>query len=72
MSRVVYAPWTDEQVAALERRQDNDMLHEYTCNCGHQLIPSTNGWWCEECPYTQNWCHKSDAEYPKNEPKEEG
>lgn len=61
----ITAPWTEEQVKALEARQDMEMLHEYTCECGHQLIPSKDGWFCEECPYTQNWCHALDVKMPK-------
>lgn len=71
---IVRAPWTDEQVAALELRQDNEMLHEYTCECGHQLIPSNKGWWCEECPYTQDWAHAYDLIPPNvtGEPRRGG
>lgn len=28
---LIYAPWTDEQVAALNRWQDCDWVHPFTC-----------------------------------------
>jgi hypothetical protein len=59
------APWTTEQVEILERRQENDTTHPYTCVCGHSLLPSKKGWYCEECPHTQNWCFASEFEEPK-------
>lgn len=55
------APWTDEEVIALTLRQQNPTMHEYTCECGKILIPTTNGWICSECDYTQDWCHAFDT-----------
>jgi hypothetical protein len=66
VGQTIRAPWSDEQVKALEARQDMEMLHTYTCECGHQLIPSKDGWYCEECTYTQNWCHASDLSMPND------
>ena len=31
-------------------------MHPYTCTCGMDLIPTTNGWICDKCEYTQDWC----------------
>lgn len=56
-----FAPWTDEQVKMLIRRQANENLHEYTCLHGHELTPINEGWYCKICHYVQNWCHKMDV-----------
>ena len=56
-SGIIYAPWTPEQVAALERHQASGQAHPYTCNasgCRKDLIPTVNGWICE-CGETQDW-----------------
>ena len=50
------APWPDEVIEHLDRHQANPKLHPYTCECGHSLIPTKDGWECEECSYTQDWC----------------
>jgi hypothetical protein len=64
----ILAPWTPEQVAALQRWQAGGGFHPFTC-CGHDdctrpqelnegiLIPTTTGWYCPCGKYTQNWCH---------------
>ena len=52
-----YAPWTDEQVAFLEKWQDDGKKHPFTCICGESLIPYKSGWECDECGYKQNWAH---------------
>jgi len=61
------APWTDEQVENLKKRQANNMMHQYTCVCDGNiaLIPTKEGWVCPECDYTQKWCHKSDSDPTK-------
>ena len=66
----IRAPWTPRQVACLEARQGWEYMHEYTCECGHTLIPTPAGWECDECAYTQDWCHAPDASFvrPKNDP----
>jgi hypothetical protein len=70
MSELVYAPWTDEQVEALEEWQNNDEVHPYTCTCGDSLTPYPNGWECDYCHnYTQNWCHDFSLLPQKKEPK---
>jgi hypothetical protein len=59
MAKQVFAPWTDEQVAALQRHQADDRVHPYTCGNDHGgnrvLIPTHDGWCCPSCDYTQRW-----------------
>lgn len=67
--RLVHAPWSDEQVAALDRWQRSECVHPFTCGDrdGHPwnedyfdygpLIPTNAGWVCEHCDYTQDWAH---------------
>ena len=61
---IAFTPWTKEQVVMLEKRQDDKTKHPYTCECGLDLIPSIDGWYCSKCEYQQTWCHKEDI---KNE-----
>ena len=57
-SKKVYTPWTNEQVEALKKWQENDEMHPYTCRCGESLTPYNSGWKCDYCHnYKQNWCH---------------
>lgn len=60
----VEAPFSDEQVSAINEYQKNPSLHPLTC-CGHNgcerddrnLLAQTN---CLVCPcgqYKQNWVH---------------
>ncbi len=66
---MIYAPWTDDQVAALKRYQTNGRFHPYTCgnrgdhlrDKGGVLVPTKNGWRCPECQYVQNWAWNSAA-----------
>lgn len=61
----IVAPWTPEQIAALQDYQDGKGTwgsiphHPYTCeNHSHvSLIPAVNGWHCSvpECDYVQTW-----------------
>ena len=65
----VKAPWTPDQVASLNGYQASEKYHPYTCrNRGasfHRwrlgdkgvLIPTTSGWICSDCDYTQDWAH---------------
>ena len=60
----IYAPFTADQVDALNLRQANEMLHPYTCEQWHgepdqrrNLVATTRGWICRYCDYTQNWAH---------------
>ena len=57
------APWTPEQVAALNARQANNGplgVHPYTCGapkCRAILVATESGWICPQpfCGYRQNW-----------------
>jgi hypothetical protein len=71
MREILKAPWTDEQVDALDARQQRDDLHPYTCpRCSHSLEPFNNGWQCaERCGYTQDWCHAADADIGLHPPE---
>ena len=53
------APWTPEQVAALNAWQTGSATHPYTCpnNSSARLVPTADGWVCEGCDYTQSWAH---------------
>lgn len=54
----VHAPWTIEQVVALNRFQRSGAIHPFTCTCGNNtvLIAGPDGWSCpRECGYTQTW-----------------
>lgn len=55
-------PWSDAQVENLKKRQLIKQLHPYTCTCGETLTPTTNGWTCPGCDYTQLWDYECDAE----------
>jgi len=63
-----HAPWTAEQVSALNEYQQSGWMHPYTCGnrdvVNHLmrgerdlgiLIATTEGWVCRDCYYTQNW-----------------
>ncbi len=57
----VRAPWTSEQVDALNRWQRLGYVHEFTCNNDHPgdrtLFATLNGWVCAHCDYRQDWAH---------------
>lgn len=65
-ARTIHAPFTPEQVEALNRWQRNPLLHPYTCGkrTGHPwdpegdygvLVATEAGWICRHCDYTQDW-----------------
>lgn len=62
----IEAPWTKEQVDALNRYQADGRLHPFTCpgdnpECelnGRDLVATEHGWTCRCGKYTQNWAHK--------------
>lgn len=55
-SQRIESPWSDEQVAGLQRWQSYGFVHEFTCLNGHgALVPTKAGWTCPHCIYTQNW-----------------
>jgi hypothetical protein len=63
---VTAAPWTDNQVANLNRYQRAGMFHPFTCGRRNQhrdnpgiLIAERDGWRCpaDGCDYRQTWAH---------------
>lgn len=60
------APWTPEEVVALNRWQSGP-FHPFTCphrRDGHRtttdigvLVATERGWVCPDCGYTQDWAH---------------
>lgn len=72
-SNIIRAPWTAEQVEALNRSQQSGFVHPYTCGSGKRteanhldkegvLVATENGWRCLYCSYTQEWAHASSLE----------
>lgn len=64
----IKAPWTFEQVAALNHWQGNDLVHPFTCGSGNRkderhmdkegvLLATASGWVCPYCDYRQDWAH---------------
>lgn len=62
---LIYAPWTPQQVAALNQFQLRGRLHPFTCGALHAtsqspvLRATRFGWTCpdEACTYHQDWAH---------------
>jgi hypothetical protein len=69
---IANAPWTDEQVANLNRWQQAGYVHEWTCPNDHPgsrtLVADNDGWWCVGCGYTQNWAHPNMLQGPPPSP----
>jgi hypothetical protein len=65
---ILQAPWTTEQVQALNSWQTSGVVHPFTCGNGSHVLRATpEGWVCDECmrlgrSYTQDWCHDFQAE----------
>ncbi|MER6350603.1 hypothetical protein ABT186_01805 [Streptomyces sp. NPDC001634] len=64
MTGKIYAPWTPEQVSALNRFQQRGGMHPFTCGKDHHsvrvvLMAHRDGWHCSdpECGYRQDWAH---------------
>lgn len=63
----IKAPWTPEQVDALNAYQQLGYVHEFTCP-GHDgggsrvLIAEADGWHCPSCDYIQDWAHDAMAD----------
>lgn len=54
------APFTNEQVKALNEFQNSGMFHPFTCGkCRADLVAHQDGWHCPnpQCDYTQDWAH---------------
>lgn len=65
-SSFVTAPWTDDQVANLNRFQQVGVFHPFTCGRRDEhgddpgvLLAERDGWHCPAagCGYTQTWAH---------------
>jgi hypothetical protein len=61
----IRAPWTPEQVAALNRFQAEGGMHPFTCGNTHatpdlHLVAHEDGWhcWLPDCDYRQDWAHR--------------
>jgi hypothetical protein len=48
------APWTPDQVEALNRWQGSDEVHPFRCGCGAVLRASAEGWRCDD-PERNAW-----------------
>lgn len=60
------APFTAEEVVALNAHQQDGRYHPYTCPNWHgepaerrNLVATGAGWTCRHCDYTQDWAHGS-------------
>lgn len=60
------APWSEEQVDAINDWQECDYVHPFTCPCDHpetedqsSLVATEAGLYCPEpsCEYEQSWVH---------------
>ena len=59
---ISFAPWTPEQIDALDERQGDMTKHPYTCECGESLTVYEDGWHCDYCHnYFQNWAWEVDT-----------
>lgn len=58
---IITAPWSEDQVAALNAFQVSGVAHPFTCEGEHQqhqtLIAELDGWHCPDpdCSFTQDW-----------------
>jgi len=59
---LIFAPFTPEQVSALNRWQASSYVHPFTCPDNHQgdrnLVAREDGWHCPTCSYQQSWAHR--------------
>ncbi|MER7908263.1 hypothetical protein [Streptomyces sp. NPDC096068] len=70
MTDPIHAPWTTEQVQALNEFQQRGGMHPFTCGAEHTsgrspvLDATHSGWICPDpkCAYTQDWAHAFMAE----------
>lgn len=75
----IEAPFTKEQVEALNNYQNHGMFHPFTC-CSHEgcerskredqglLIATEEGWVCPCGKWKQNWAHEFMAEPLRPDP----
>jgi glutaredoxin len=68
----ISAPFTQEQVRALNLFQDDYKKHHPFCCFGEakrdhpveaRLVATVRGWICPYCDYTQNWAHQHMLDY---------
>lgn len=60
---MAHQPWSDEDIAFLEKWQRDGAWHPYTCggeSCRADLIPTREGWICPRCDYKQSWFWRPD------------
>jgi hypothetical protein len=65
MTDLIHAPWTAEQVTALNAFQHHGRMHPFTCGATHAsgqspvLVATNSGWVCPDpqCVYRQDWAH---------------
>jgi hypothetical protein len=56
MFKNVNAPFSEQQMASLQRFQACEMMHPYTCHhCSHKLVPIVDGLLCPEHGLVQTW-----------------
>lgn len=58
----IHAPFSSEQVDALNKFQRLGYVHEFTCPNHHgdadrALFATVGGWRCPHCDYSQDWAH---------------
>ena len=64
-TNLIYAPWSGEQVSALNTFQQRGNIHPFTCGAVHSsgrsplLVATPDEWICPDpsCDYTQDWAH---------------
>lgn len=66
----VTAPWSDEEIDALNHYQRSGLFHEFACVETHKgldrtLVATRAGWICLHCGYTQDWAHRFMLDKPK-------
>jgi hypothetical protein len=67
MAKIIKAPWTPEQVKALNEYQEGGWMHPFTCGGNNRdanhldgegiLVATVYGWVCPYCDYEQDWAH---------------
>lgn len=68
---ILYAPWSKDQVIALNDWQRLEHVHPFTCGkdgCRAELVATVNGWICPFDDYTQNWAHAFMADQKRHPP----
>ena len=68
----IHAPWTENQVAALNGWQQRLDVHSFTCGNDSRhavLVATPDGWRCVECAYQQLWAHAFMAGAPEPQEK---